>query len=168
MTHTVWLILYESLQYESLNHLKDCFSIWFKLKNLFNQLVRQFNRGRKPSGWKAHVRFSGKTYRVRLYSTTRWRKIFISYRFNFFGWGLPAGQTFDRGRDPPGWKAKSPLSIHPYQVCPYLTTRGRYRGIYMHFMTILSKYDPSRHFGSLQGQTLIYRRDSFCIWKRRL
>ena len=115
-----------------------------------------------------HARFSRKTYRVRLYSTTRWRKIFISYRFNFFGWGLPAGQTFDRGRDPPGWNAKSPFSIHAYQVCPYLTTRGRYRGIYMHFMTILSNYDPSRYSGPWEPQTCIYRRNSFCIWKRRL
>ena len=34
------------------------------MKNQLNQLVRQFNRDRKfPSGWKSHVRFSGKTYR---------------------------------------------------------------------------------------------------------
>ena len=158
MNHAVWVILL----------LKRLFFELIQVENQFNQLVRQFNRGRKPSGWKAHVRFSGKTYRVRLYSTTRGREIFISYRVNFFGWGLPAGQTFDRGRDPPGWKAKSPFSIHPYQVCPYLTTRGRYRGIYMHFMTILSNYDPPRYSGPWEPQTCIYRRNSFCIWKRRL
>ena len=43
---------------------------------------------RKPSGWKAHVRFSGKTYGVRLYSTTRWRKISIIKNFALFSPGL--------------------------------------------------------------------------------
>ena len=57
---------------------------WFSVKNQFNQLVRQFNRGRKPFGWKAHVRFSGKTYRIRLYSTTWWRKISIKKFFPLF------------------------------------------------------------------------------------
>ena len=78
MNHAVWVIIL----------LKRLFFELIQVENQFNQLVRQFNRGRKPSGWKAHVRFSGKTYRVRLYSTTRWRKISIIKIFPLFSPGL--------------------------------------------------------------------------------
>ena len=57
------------------------------MKNQINQLVRQFNRGLKPSGWKMHAQFSRKTYWVRLYSTTRWRKISIKQFFLSFDQG---------------------------------------------------------------------------------
>ena len=59
---------------------KNCLP-WFSVKNQFNQLVRQLNRGWKPSGWKKQVRFSRKTYRIHLYWTTRWRKLSISKKF---------------------------------------------------------------------------------------
>ena len=74
MNHAVWVIIL----------LKRLFFELIQFENQFNQLVRQFNRGRKPSGWKAHVRFSGKTYRVCLYSTTWWRKISIKKFFPLF------------------------------------------------------------------------------------
>ena len=41
-----------------------------------------------------------------------------------------------------------------------------YRGIYMHFMTILSNYDPSRYSGPWAGQTCIYRRNSIILVKQ--
>ena len=47
---------------------------------------------------------------------------------------LPAGQIFDRGRDSSRPKARGRFSKHPYQVCSYLTTRGRYSGIYMNYI----------------------------------
>ena len=104
MNHAVWVIILLK---------RLCFEL-IQVKNQFNQLVRQFNRGRKPSGWKAHVRFSGKIYRVRLYSTTRWRKISIKkfslsfYQgcadifqtgcFNFFPtWNLTSLVSLERG-----------------------------------------------------------------------
>ena len=51
------------------------------------ELSNQLNRDQKPSGWKAHVWFSWQAYRVRLYSTTRWRKISIKQFFLSFDQG---------------------------------------------------------------------------------
>ena len=41
-----------------------------RFKSEFYRLV-EFDRGRKPSGRKNHIWFSGKPYRVCLYSTTK-------------------------------------------------------------------------------------------------
>ena len=59
----------------------------------FYRLV-EFYRGRKPPGWKVHIQFSGKAYRVRQYPTINEGLYPFPIDFTyvqFFRWVLPAG-----------------------------------------------------------------------------
>ena len=59
-------------------------------------------------------------------------------------WVLPAGQVFDRGQNPSGWKSNGRFSMNPYQVYQLPTTKGQYRGFYLNFLDPLDSRLPNQ------------------------
>ena len=160
MSHVKWII--------KSNY---CNSLWeYEFLSTFYQLV-EFDHGQKPYNRKAHSRLSEKIHWVCSYSTIK-----VLYPFNiaftktyFFKMSFTGWFGFWPRSRPIWWKGNDWFSITPYQVYQYLATRGRYRGFYMYFMTILSIPDYPLSWTSNLRELFTYpHQNYFCIVFYRL